>query len=86
VNLPGSTGGVADGLGVLDLFLDHAVELVTGSERAMPDRILITTDDLEHAVRINAGVEAAAFHTTLAHTLDEARQALRRDPPPTAWS
>jgi molybdenum cofactor synthesis domain-containing protein len=30
VNLPGSTGGVADGLGVLDLFLDHAVELVTG--------------------------------------------------------
>src|SRR5213594_479233 len=48
----------------------------------MPDRILITTDDLEHAVRINAGVEAAGFHTTLAHTLDEARQALRRDPPP----
>ena len=30
VNLPGSTGGVADGLAVLDLFLDHAVELVTG--------------------------------------------------------
>src|SRR5216684_1312069 len=48
----------------------------------MPDRILITTDDLEHAVRINAGVEAAGFHTTLPHTLDEARQALRRDPPP----
>src|SRR5882762_3767996 len=48
----------------------------------MPDRILITTDDLEHAVRINAGVEAAGFHTTLAHTLDEARQVLRRDPPP----
>src|SRR5881409_1508319 len=48
----------------------------------MPDRILITTDDLEHAVRINAGVEAAGFRTTLAHTLDEARQALRRDPAP----
>src|SRR5439155_29333 len=48
----------------------------------MPDRILITTDDLEQAVRINAGVEAAGFHTTLATTLDEARQALRRDPPP----
>src|SRR6266850_5072362 len=48
----------------------------------MPDRILITTDDLEHAVRINGALEAAGFHTTLAATLDEARQALRRDPPP----
>src|SRR5712664_268886 len=48
----------------------------------MPDRILITTDDLEHAVRINAALEAAGFHTTLAATLDEARQAQRRDPPP----
>lgn len=31
VNLPGSTGGVRDGLAVLEAFLDHAVELVTGS-------------------------------------------------------
>jgi molybdenum cofactor synthesis domain-containing protein len=30
VNLPGSTGGVKDGLAVLDDILDHAVELVTG--------------------------------------------------------
>ena len=30
VNLPGSTGGVHDGLKVLEGFLDHAVELVSG--------------------------------------------------------
>ncbi|HKW41157.1 MAG TPA: sigma-54 dependent transcriptional regulator [Gemmatimonadales bacterium] len=48
----------------------------------MPDRILITQDDLEHAVRINAALETAGYHTTLAATLDEARQAFRRDPPP----
>src|SRR5213079_1560713 len=32
INLPGSTGGVADGLAVLEGFLDHAVELVTGAQ------------------------------------------------------
>ncbi|HEX4574072.1 MAG TPA: sigma-54 dependent transcriptional regulator [Gemmatimonadales bacterium] len=47
----------------------------------MADRILVTTDDLEQAVRSNAALEAAGFQTTLA-SLDEARQALRRDPPP----
>src|SRR5713101_4478058 len=31
VNLPGSTGGVQDGLAVLDDLLEHAVELVTGT-------------------------------------------------------
>jgi DNA-binding NtrC family response regulator len=48
----------------------------------MADRILITQDDLEHAVRINAALEAAGYHTTLVATLEEGRQALRRDPPP----
>ena len=27
----------------------------------MADRILVTTEDLEHAVRSNAGLEAAGF-------------------------
>jgi len=48
----------------------------------MADRILVTTDDLEPAVRINAALEQAGFHTTMASSVDEARQAIRRDPAP----
>jgi len=43
----------------------------------MADRILVTTDDLEHAVRVNAGLEAAGFDTAMVSSFDDVRQAVR---------
>src|SRR6058998_3078961 len=49
----------------------------------MADRVVITTGDLEHAVRSNAALESAGFETALATSVDEASQAiLRREPIP----
>jgi DNA-binding NtrC family response regulator len=42
----------------------------------MADRVLVTTDDLEHAVRINAQLEAAGFATSMVTSFDDAREAL----------
>jgi molybdenum cofactor synthesis domain-containing protein len=36
INLPGSTGGVRDGLGVLDGVLEHALDQLAGGDHARP--------------------------------------------------
>src|SRR3989475_539478 len=43
----------------------------------MADRVLITTDDLEQAVRVNASLEQAGFDTPMVSALDDVRQAVR---------
>ena len=43
----------------------------------MSDRVLITTDDLEQAVRVNASLEQAGFDTAMVSSLDDVRQSVR---------
>jgi DNA-binding NtrC family response regulator len=43
----------------------------------MPDRVLITTDDLEQAVRVNASLEQEGFDTAMVSSLDDVRQSVR---------
>lgn len=73
VTLPGSTGGVRDGLGVLDGVLDHAVEQLHGSDHppaaaassrrsAAVLRAVVTEEPLdveEHARLVSADVAGA---------------------------
>ena len=47
----------------------------------MPERILITMDDIESAVRLNAAFEAAGFRTSMVSAVDDGRAALKRDNP-----
>ena len=47
----------------------------------MPDRVIVTTDDLESAVQVNAGLEAAGFDTAMVSSLDDVRQAVRGKEP-----
>jgi DNA-binding NtrC family response regulator len=47
----------------------------------MASQILITMDDLETAVRLNAALEAAKFSTTMFSSLDDARGTVRRENP-----
>jgi DNA-binding NtrC family response regulator len=43
----------------------------------MADRVLLTTDDLEQAVRVNASLEQAGFDTAMVSSLDDVRQSVR---------
>jgi DNA-binding NtrC family response regulator len=47
----------------------------------MADRVLVTADDLEHAVRINAQLEASGFDTAMVTSFDDAREAVRTREP-----
>jgi DNA-binding NtrC family response regulator len=47
----------------------------------MADRVLITGDDLEQAVRVNAALEQAGFATSIATALDDVPAELRRREP-----
>jgi DNA-binding NtrC family response regulator len=47
----------------------------------MPDRVLITTDDLETAVRVNANLESAGFGTSMVSSLDDVKQSVRGGQP-----
>ena len=47
----------------------------------MTSKILLTMDDLETAVRVNAALEASGHVTAMVSSLDDARQALRREAP-----
>jgi DNA-binding NtrC family response regulator len=47
----------------------------------MPSKILLTMDDLETAVRLNAALEAAGHTTIMISSLDDAEKAVRRESP-----
>jgi len=47
----------------------------------MADRVLITMEDLEAAVRANAAFEGAGFRTTMVSALDDLRSAIKRTDP-----
>ena len=47
----------------------------------MAHRVLITMDDLEAAVRLNAAFEAAGFETAMVSALDDAKAAVLREDP-----
>ncbi|WP_190819027.1 molybdenum cofactor biosynthesis protein MoaE [Saccharopolyspora pogona] len=73
VNLPGSRGGVKDGLGVLDGVLEHAVDQLHGGDHAVPNRVVadvlradvteqvIDVEDLARSVEHSAAGAVVTF-------------------------
>lgn len=47
INLPGSPGGVRDGLSVLDTVLDHALDQIRGGDHPRPDANSVVEADQE---------------------------------------
>ncbi|HEV8561151.1 MAG TPA: molybdenum cofactor biosynthesis protein MoaE [Actinophytocola sp.] len=57
INLPGSTGGVRDGLGVLDGVLEHALDQLAGGDHPRP----VAAHDVPAAVVLRAEVSEDAL-------------------------
>jgi molybdenum cofactor synthesis domain-containing protein len=69
VNLPGSRGGVRDGLSVLDRVLDHALDQIAGGDHQQPaDHV--SSEEETGAVR-NVGSGGAQARVVLAQVTDE---------------
>ena len=47
----------------------------------MPSQILITMDDLETAVPLNAALESSGYSTSMFSSMDDPRGAVRRENP-----
>ena len=61
---------------------EYGEHLQRGIEIGAEDYLTKPFNPLMLQARINASLEATGFNTTLAHTLDEARQVIRREPAP----
>ena len=52
VNLPGSTGGVSDGLGVLDDVLEHALDQLAGKDHTQMTAVVLRADLTDQTIEL----------------------------------